>query len=144
MAKRIRDIELEISKKLKKLRVQKSMTQEELGMIIGTSAQQVQKYETGQNRISTGALIDIANALETPINFFFDDISEEFQYSTTSAAPHISLNESAIEYDSEVIDLTPDEINTLFKFYTQIKSKALRNSVIQIVKELSEKESTNK
>ncbi|SEQ71540.1 Transcriptional regulator, contains XRE-family HTH domain [Faunimonas pinastri] len=41
------------------------MTQDKLGHAIGVSFQQVQKYETGVNRVSAGRLAEIARALGT-------------------------------------------------------------------------------
>jgi transcriptional regulator with XRE-family HTH domain len=55
------------------------MTQQQLGDIVGIKFQQIQKYETGMNRISASRLWDIAQALDVSISFFFEgfDQSEE-------------------------------------------------------------------
>lgn len=47
----------------------------ELGQMIGVSLQQVQKYEIAQNRISAAKLLDIANALGRPIQWFYGSTS---------------------------------------------------------------------
>jgi transcriptional regulator with XRE-family HTH domain len=49
------------------------MSQTELGEALGITFQQVQKYEKGTNRISTSRLQQIANILEVPITFFFEE-----------------------------------------------------------------------
>jgi transcriptional regulator with XRE-family HTH domain len=49
------------------------MSQTELGQALGITFQQVQKYEKGTNRISTSRLQQIANILEVPIMFFFEE-----------------------------------------------------------------------
>ena len=50
------------------------LSQEALGERIGgITYQQVQKYEKGTNRISASRLWLIADALEVPISFCFDD-----------------------------------------------------------------------
>ena len=46
---------------------QLGMSQEELGKALGVSFQQVQKYEKGTNRISSGRLIQIVNALQCSV-----------------------------------------------------------------------------
>jgi transcriptional regulator with XRE-family HTH domain len=48
------------------------MTQQQLGEAVGIKFQQIQKYETGMNRISASRLWDIANALDVDISFFFE------------------------------------------------------------------------
>jgi transcriptional regulator with XRE-family HTH domain len=52
----------------------KNLTQEELGQKIGVSYQQVQKYETGANRISASRLYRIAVEFEVEPGWFFDGI----------------------------------------------------------------------
>lgn len=53
------------------------MTQQQLGDLVGIKFQQIQKYETGMNRISASRLWDIANALEVNISFFFEGFEAE-------------------------------------------------------------------
>ena len=50
------------------------MTQQQLGDKVGIKFQQIQKYETGMNRISASRLWDIAAALDVPISFFFEGL----------------------------------------------------------------------
>jgi transcriptional regulator with XRE-family HTH domain len=52
------------------------MTQQQLGEKVGIKFQQIQKYETGMNRISASRLWDIGHALEVPVSFFFEGLSE--------------------------------------------------------------------
>ena len=48
------------------------LSQSDLAERIGVTFQQVQKYEKGTNRISIGRLTRIADALDVPPTFFFD------------------------------------------------------------------------
>ncbi len=50
------------------------MTQQQLGDLVGIKFQQIQKYETGTNRISASRLWDIAAAMEVPVSFFFEGL----------------------------------------------------------------------
>ena len=55
-------------------RILLGLSQSALGERIGgITFQQVQKYESGVNRISASRLWLAAHALEVPISFFFDD-----------------------------------------------------------------------
>lgn len=48
------------------------MSQEILATKLGLTFQQVQKYENGTNSISAGRLFDLAQALDVPVQYFFD------------------------------------------------------------------------
>jgi transcriptional regulator with XRE-family HTH domain len=52
------------------------MSQTQLGERIGIRFQQVQKYETGANRISASRLWDIAATLGVPVGHFFEGLDE--------------------------------------------------------------------
>ena len=47
------------------------MTMQELGDRAGIKFQQIQRYETGTNRISASRMWDIATSMEVPVSFFF-------------------------------------------------------------------------
>jgi transcriptional regulator with XRE-family HTH domain len=50
------------------------MNQETLAKALGVSFQQVQKYESGANRVSASRLSATADILRVPISFFFADL----------------------------------------------------------------------
>lgn len=50
------------------------MSQKTLADHLGMSAQQIQKYEKGLNRVSAGSLKEIADVLNVSIGFFYADI----------------------------------------------------------------------
>jgi len=52
------------------------MTQQQLAQAVGIRFQQIQKYESGANRISASRLWDLAKALEMPVSFFFDGLDQ--------------------------------------------------------------------
>ncbi|MCL4125423.1 UNVERIFIED_CONTAM: hypothetical protein GTU68_061245 [Idotea baltica] len=52
------------------------MTQQQLAESVGIKFQQIQKYETGMNRVSASRLWDIAETLEVPVHFFFDGVQD--------------------------------------------------------------------
>ena len=41
--------------------------------------QQIQKYETGKNRISAGVLYGMSKALDVPITYFFEDCDDRIE-----------------------------------------------------------------
>jgi len=64
--------DIELGKRIRLRRVEKRISQSELGDQLGVSFQQVQKYEKGVNRVGAARLDQIAKALEVPITFFYD------------------------------------------------------------------------
>lgn len=57
-------------------RVLVGLSQSQLGEAIGLTFQQVQKYERAGNRISASMLYHIAQVLDVPVSFFFDDMAD--------------------------------------------------------------------
>jgi transcriptional regulator with XRE-family HTH domain len=55
----------------------KRITQAELGMELGVSFQQIQKYEKGANRLSASKLMKAAEVLEVSPSFFFGELGAE-------------------------------------------------------------------
>jgi transcriptional regulator with XRE-family HTH domain len=51
----------------------KGLTLKDMGEMLGITYQQFQNYETGKNSISIGKLLVIANHLDLPVNFFFEE-----------------------------------------------------------------------
>ena len=63
-----------VGKRLRQRRWLVGMTQQQLAEHVGIKFQQIQKYETGANRVSASRLWDIASTLDVSINFFFDGL----------------------------------------------------------------------
>jgi transcriptional regulator with XRE-family HTH domain len=64
-----------VGERIRRRRAELGLTQEHLAVSLGISYQQVQKYETGANRISAGRLYQIARRLEIPVGMFFEGIA---------------------------------------------------------------------
>ncbi len=62
------------------------MTQQQLAEKVGIKFQQIQKYETGMNRISASRLWDIAEALSVPVSYFFEGMDAEVEAPEQAAA----------------------------------------------------------
>jgi transcriptional regulator with XRE-family HTH domain len=48
------------------------ITQERLGELLGVTFQQIQKYESGRNRVSAARLFEICEALEVSLASMFE------------------------------------------------------------------------
>lgn len=68
---------MDIGKVLKQLRIEKGLTQQELGDIIGKSKQMIINYEKNKNNISNSVLKDIATALGTTVESILIESSHD-------------------------------------------------------------------
>ncbi len=69
-------VDVHVGKRVRHRRWMVGMTQQQLAERVGIKFQQIQKYETGMNRISASRLWDIAEALNAPVSFFFEGIAD--------------------------------------------------------------------
>lgn len=89
LQKKIQDnkqlIREKIGKRIKLKRKLKQMSRDALGTLTGVSDQQIAKYEQGVSALKLEQFVAIANALETPPEWFFDkqmiNVPEDHKYS---------------------------------------------------------------
>ncbi len=67
-------VDLHVGQRVRQRRWMVGMTQQQLGDKVGIKFQQIQKYETGANRVSASRMWDIAAVMEVPVSFFFEGI----------------------------------------------------------------------
>jgi transcriptional regulator with XRE-family HTH domain len=89
-------VDIHVGKRIRHRRWMIGMTQQQLADKVGIKFQQIQKYETGMNRVSASRLWDIAETLGVEISFFFEGLSEG-----TAPAPA----QADIMADKEALDL---------------------------------------
>lgn len=64
-------VDVHIGQRVRHRRWLSGMTQQQLADAVGIRFQQIQKYESGANRISASRLWSIARAMDVPISFFY-------------------------------------------------------------------------
>lgn len=67
-------IDVAVGRRVRSLRESRGLNQSELGRALGLTFQQVQKYESGKNRISCSKLVGISKALSVTPAYFFENI----------------------------------------------------------------------
>ena len=67
-------VDVHVGQRIRQRRWMVGMTQQQLGNKVGIKFQQIQKYETGTNRVSASRLWDIAAALDVSVSFFFEGL----------------------------------------------------------------------
>ena len=107
-------IESAVGEKVRFYRITAGMKQRDLAKILGISYQQVQKYETGKDKISISRLHDISDALEIPLMSFIGE--------------------------GEVADISHSrQTLRLMEYFSAISDERSRQLVVDVVKSLAEK-----
>lgn len=73
-------VDLHVGGKIRERRRECRMTQKALASSCGISFQQLQKYESGENRVSASMLSAMAEHLAVSVLYFFDGFSEAFNW----------------------------------------------------------------
>lgn len=110
-----------IGRRMRFRRLEINLSQERLGAELGITAQQLQKYERGTNRICASRLHRIAQILNVPITYFFRDIDQPVLLEEEEADTPLGL---ALE------DVTTIR---LLKMFSDVTDTKLRNKIVNIV-----------
>ena len=101
------------------------MSQDQLGRGIGITFQQIQKYESGANRISATRLYDIACGLDVPVSFFFDDLPSP----SVRSGPSVPGDDANLMLRRETLELVPA--------YYAIPVPLARDAVYRLIKSMA-------
>ncbi|TVQ54119.1 MAG: helix-turn-helix domain-containing protein [Rhodobacteraceae bacterium] len=107
-------VDVHVGKRLRHRRWMVGMTQQQLAERVGIKFQQIQKYETGMNRISASRLYDVATALEAPVSFFFEGLSDEQPAETTTHSGDLLADKEALDLVRSYYAIPPEQRRRLF------------------------------
>jgi transcriptional regulator with XRE-family HTH domain len=102
-------------------RIAKGLSQTQLGRRVGLTFQQIEKYESGANRISCGRLVRIAEALEVPVAALFEGVGGSAK---SRAAPLRHLLADPRSY-------------RLAEAFAAIQDANLRRSIVRLVERVA-------
>lgn len=94
------EVDTHVGKRIRQRRWMIGMTQQQLASAVGIKFQQIQKYETGANRVSASRLWDIASSMDVSILHFFEGLSVDDtvdQVSGQNVPGDIAEDKEAIE-----------------------------------------------
>ncbi len=122
-----------VGKRLKLRRVMLRMSQEELASMIGVTFQQVQKYESGANRISASRLFIISKVLQVEVSFFFYGLEEAIPevvdaFNTNMDVNHVS--EEEVVFDDP---MNNTETLRLVNAYWRINDTDKRQKILDFI-----------
>lgn len=114
---------MKIGEKIKQLRLEKGLTQEELGLILGVKKAAIQKYESGQ--VQNLKMDTIKKLCETfnkfPAHFIYDDFDKALEKKIKTDLQVIEVIEKRfgkirVEILEGIIDLTDDNANKVLEY----------------------------
>lgn len=129
-------IDMHVGKRIRLRRTLLGMSQEQLGSELDITFQQVQKYERGANRVSASRLWDISQIIDSPINYFFDDMSEN---TMRSSPRRVSRGADDVDLSDEQTKdpMARRETLELVRTYYSIKTPLVRKRVSDMVKSIA-------
>lgn len=104
-------VDIFLGQRIRAIRKGLRLSQTDLGRRIGVSFQQVQKYESGANRLSVSMLFRVAQGLQTPLAGFFaglpdpaesDSDLNSLDYVSDGLINHLGLMEAALRMPPQV------------------------------------------
>ena len=101
-------VDKHVGMRLRYRRTLLGMTQQQLASAVGIRFQQIQKYESGANRISASRLWDLATALGVPVSFFFEELAQPMNMGPTAdndPQPMSELLQPGIMQEKETLEL---------------------------------------
>ncbi len=128
-------IDVHVGRRVRLRRTLLGMSQEQLGEALNITFQQVQKYERGSNRISASRLWDIAQILDVPVSFFFDDMTDD----TAAHSPRkMRAGTSGDDVDDTPADpMARRETLELVRAYYNIPEQQIRKRITELVKSVA-------
>lgn len=124
-------VDVHVGKRLQLRRSLLGLSQEKLGEAVGLTFQQIQKYEKGLNRISSGKLFQFSNILDVPVQYFFDALEGMNQNTNRGLAD----NDQEEFIGNDVMQSR--ETVELVRTYYAIKDPELRKDAVRFMKSIA-------
>ena len=124
-------VDVHVGKRLQLRRSLLGLSQEKLGEAVGLTFQQIQKYEKGLNRISSGKLYQFSKILEVPVAYFFEAMGA----ANAATAYGLSDNDQEEFVGNDVMQSR--ETIELVRTYYAIKDPELRKDAVRFMKSIA-------
>ena len=122
-------VDVHVGGRVRMRRMLLGMSQDKLGDALGLTFQQIQKYEKGVNRIGASRIFEIAQILDVPIQYFYEDFNSR-------SARALGFAEGDEDSFMQLLQ-TPEGVQ-LCRHFAEIKDAKVRKRVLELVKTLSQ------
>lgn len=124
------NIDALIGARIKSRRIALKISQTALADSIGVRFQQVQKYESGVNRVSASRLLAIADTLSVPVSYFFQGLgADETSGTTTNPGMNALTNANVAEILALVETLPPEQQQAVLAFLRTLSGTKSKSAV---------------
>lgn len=127
-------IDQHIGHRMQLRRTMMGMSLKDLAAACGVTFQQVQKYETADNRVSASRLFEIGLAMQTPVSFFFTGLPGNLPDETKATR---SMRAHQPDEDDP---LTRTESLELIRLYWKLANDTQRAAVMKMLKSFTSAE----
>lgn len=124
-------LDLHVAHRIRERRLDLGMSQQKLAAAVGVTFQQIQKYESGKNRISTSRLEGICDALGIRRDYVYEGFNED-----GAAAPGFGEVPSA-HYVADN-DASVREGTALVAAFQRIGDLAVRRQIVTLVTSIAD------
>ena len=119
------------------------LSQRTLADLIGVTFQQIQKYESGENRVSSSRLYDFCHVLDVSADFFFEGINDVQDENSPrmlklNPARHFFVSDNIKTLDRD--PMKREESVKLVDAYYKIRNREVAKQLFDWIIEMSEKE----
>ena len=119
----VHPVDIHVGKKIRQARLVRGLTQSGVAKQLGLSFQQLQKYETGYNRVSASKLFELSQLLDVSPSYFFEGL--------------VSGTESPVQET-----LMDDQTAKAVKALSSIQDEKVKNHLRSMIFEIASCEST--
>ena len=126
-------IDVHVGARLRARRTLVGLSQTALGDAMGLTFQQVQKYESGSNRISASRLYDVSKLLDIDIGYFFDEMDRTIESESPAQLTRKKSKRSAEKPPKSEDPLHKRETLELVRAYYRITDSKIRDHVRKLI-----------
>jgi transcriptional regulator with XRE-family HTH domain len=126
-------IDRHVGTRIRGRRVGMRISQTKLGQAIGVTFQQIQKYESGTNRVGASNLFKISQSLGVDVSFFFQGLIDEAE-GADGAALGMADQPQMSFYDNP---MNSREAFELMHNYYRVADPTVRKRLFQLVRTLA-------
>lgn len=114
----VHPVDIHVGKKIRQARLVRGLTQSAVAKELGLSFQQLQKYETGYNRVSASKLFELSQLLDVSPSYFFEGLASG-------------------EDQASAIDLMDDQTAKAVKALASIKDEKVKSHLRSMIHEIA-------
>jgi transcriptional regulator with XRE-family HTH domain len=109
-------VDIHVGKRIKEIRILRGRSQSEVARELDISFQQIQKYESGKNRISASRLFELSQLFRVSTTYFFDGLEDS---------------------NSDAMQPLDTETARIASAVSQISNQRTKNLLVSLVQEIT-------